>query len=141
MSEDLHVGSTIVIPASDLTWKAVRSGGPGGQNVNKVASKVDLRFDLPTTVALAPDVKARLRRIAKNKLDAEGRIVVTSQLTRDQARNLDDAREKLAELIAEALRKPKKRKATKPSRGAKERRLSEKRQRKERKQSRGKIDW
>lgn len=141
MSEDLHIGETLVIPASDLTWKAVRSGGPGGQNVNKVASKVDLRFDLPGTDALDASVKARLRRIARNRLDAEGRIVVTSQVTRDQARNLDDARDKLAEMIAEALRKPKRRKPTKPSRGAKERRLKAKRQRKETKQSRGKIDW
>jgi ribosome-associated protein len=141
VSEDLHVGAKLVIPASDLSWKAVRSGGPGGQNVNKVASKVDLRFDLPGTSALGSDVKARLRRIARNKLDAEGRIVVTSQVTRDQARNLDDAREKLAEMIAEALRKPKRRKPTKPSRGAKERRLKEKRVRKERKQGRGRVDW
>ena len=130
-----------MIPAADLSWKAVRSGGPGGQNVNKVASKVELRFDLPGTTALGADVKARLRRIARNRLDADGLILVTSQLTRDQARNLEDARGKLADMIVEALHKPKKRKPTKPSRGAKERRLAEKRQRKEKKQSRGKIDW
>lgn len=141
MSEDLVITDALRIPAADLAWKAVRSGGPGGQNVNKVASKVDLRFDLRGTDALDGAVKARLRRIAKNRLDADGRIVITSQTTRDQARNLDDARAKLADMIREALRPPKRRKATKPSRGAKERRLTEKRERKEKKQRRAKLDW
>lgn len=141
MSEDLVVEGKVRIPASDLSWKAVRSGGPGGQNVNKVASKVDLRFDLAGTTALTDTVRARLRRLAKNRLDAEGRILITSQVTRDQARNLDDARQKLADLVREALRPPKKRKRTRPTRGAKERRLKEKKQVKEKKQGRGKVSW
>lgn len=141
MSDDLTIDGKVRIPAAELSWKAVRSGGPGGQNVNKVASKVDLRFDLPASTALGSAVKARLRRLARNRLDAEGRLVVTSQATRDQARNLEDARRKLAELIREALRPPKRRKKTRPSRAAKERRLKEKKKRKERKQQRGKVDW
>ena len=134
--DDLRVSRRVVVPASDLDWSAVRASGPGGQNVNKVASKVDLRFDLEKTNALSIDVKTRLRAIAKGRIDKEGRIVITSQVTRDQPRNLEDAREKLAALIARALVAPKKRKATKPSRGAKERRLGEKRRTSEKKEGR-----
>ena len=138
--EDLSI-PPITIPAADLTWFAVRSGGPGGQNVNKVASKVDLRFDLDGTTALRPEVKARLRRIAQGRLDKDGRVQIISSVTRDQSRNLEDARQRLAAMIRQALVRPKHRRATKPSRGAKERRLKEKKRRSERKQSRGKVDY
>lgn len=124
---DLRIDARVVIPAADLSWSAARSSGPGGQNVNRVASKVDLRFDLDGTVALTPPVKERLRRLAATRLDRDGRLVITSQLTRDQRRNLEDARQKLAALIRRALTPPRKRKPTKPSRGAQERRLKEKR--------------
>ncbi len=134
--DDLRIDRRVVIPAVDLSWTAVRSSGPGGQNVNKVASKVDLRFDLDGTTALSPEAKQRLRRMAAARLDKDGRLVVTSQATRDQSRNLEDAREKLAALILRALAVPKKRKATKPSKGAKERRLKEKRARSEKKERR-----
>ena len=130
-----------MIPSADLSWSAATSSGPGGQNVNKVATKVDLRFDLEGTTALRAEVKGRLRRTAANRLDKEGRIQITSQATRDQSRNLEDAREKLAALIRSALHPPKKRKKTRPSRGAKERRLKAKKQRSERKQSRKSVDW
>jgi ribosome-associated protein len=127
MTSPLYVDPRVTLPAGELTWTAVRSGGPGGQNVNKVSSKVELRFDLPGTRALGPEVKARLRVIAAHKLDAEGRILLTSQRTRDQVKNLADAREKLAELVRRALFVPKTRRPTKPSRGSKERRLEAKR--------------
>lgn len=134
--DDLVVRPGLVIPARDLSWSAARASGPGGQNVNKVSSKVDLRFDLEGTDALAPEVRARVRARARGRLDADGRVVIVSQATRDQKRNLEDARERLAELIRAALVVPKPRKKTKPSRGAQERRLGEKKRRAETKRAR-----
>jgi ribosome-associated protein len=133
---DLFVAPGVILPGSDLSWTAVRSGGPGGQNVNKVASKVELRFDLPGTDALSPDVKARLRRLAAGRLDADGRILIVSQVTRAQPQNLEDARERLAALVRAALRPPKRRRKTRPTRASKERRLGEKRKHSEKKRTR-----
>src|SRR5688500_9655041 len=132
----LRIDDRITLPAADLSWTASRAGGPGGQNVNKVASKVDLRFDLEGTRALAPDVKARLRAIAGTRLDSEGRVLITSQVTRDQARNLADATAKLREMILRALHPPKPRRKTKPSRGQREQRLRDKKSHSQKKQSR-----
>ena len=106
MSDDLQVTTSVIIPASELEWTAVRSSGPGGQNVNKLNTKIDLRFDLPATQALHAPAKARLRRLAAGRLDAEGRVVIISQATRNQQRNLEDARQRLAALIRIALRPP-----------------------------------
>ncbi len=127
MSAPLVVDEKITLPESDLSWTATRSSGPGGQNVNKVSSRVELRFDLEGTNVLSELVKARLRVLARGLLDAEGRILVKSEKTRDQHRNLEDARDKLRLLVAQALVVPKRRRATKPSRAAKARRLSDKR--------------
>ena len=132
----LAVRDGVVIPPTDFTWEAVRAGGPGGQNVNKVASKVELRFDLAGSRALADDVKERLRALARNRLDAEGRLVVTSQRTRDQSRNLDDALEKVRALVLRALEPPKPRKPTRTPHGVKLRRLANKKHVAEKKQGR-----
>jgi len=138
--EGLRIGEQVVIPEEDLSWTAVRSSGPGGQNVNKVSSKVELRFDLAHTTALPEEAKARLRLLAGRRLDKEGRLVVVSQATRDQQRNLEDARAKLSALVLASLQEPKPRRATCPSRRAQRRRLEDKRRQGEKKRARGKAE-
>ncbi len=136
MSEPLVVNDRITIPAGDLTFTATRSSGPGGQNVNKVSSRVELRFDLEGTLALAAPTKTRLRTIAKSYLDGEGRIFIRSERTRDRLQNLADAREKLRLMIVEALVVPKKRRATKPTYGSTQRRLDGKSRHSDKKRAR-----
>ncbi len=129
VSEPIVVTETVRVPARALTMRAARSSGPGGQNVNKVASKIDLRVDLGAIEGLSDRARGRLRALAVNRLDAEGRLVVTSQESRDQARNLEIAREKVRRLLTAALREPRVRRSTRPSAGAKERRLEGKKRR------------
>ncbi len=124
-----HGGQSVVVGSAALSMRAVRSSGPGGQNVNKVSSKVELRVDLALVTGLDAGARARLRALCANDLDADGRLLVVSQRTRDQARNLDDAREKVRTLIERALVRPRTRRPTRPGKGAVERRLSDKRHR------------
>jgi ribosome-associated protein len=138
-NKDLVIDERVTIPGSDLSWSASRSSGPGGQNVNKVATKVTLRFDLRGTDALSRSQKSRLRRLAGRRLDAEGGVLVTAQAERSQRQNLARARDGLRRLIVKALPTPKRRVATKPTRAAKRRRLEDKRQRSQRKRSRAKV--
>jgi ribosome-associated protein len=139
--QDLDIDGRVVIPGDALSWTSVRSSGPGGQNVNKVATKVVLELDLDRVDVLSAAQKKRLRQLAGNRINAEGRLIVTSQETRNRVRNLEDARAKLAALIRQCLKPPKKRRPTKPSRRAKQRRLSNKRKRSEKKRLRGKVDY
>lgn len=129
----------ITISARDLQWTAVRSPGPGGQNVNKVATKIDLRLDVEACEALTPAVKQRLRALPGARFDAEGRLLVTSSATRNQIRNLDDARDKLAALVRAAAFVPKRRRKTRPSAASKRRRLDAKRSRASTKAGRGRV--
>jgi ribosome-associated protein len=136
MSEDLLIRSGVAIPARDLSFRALRASGPGGQNVNKVSSKVELSFDLNANTSLRPEVKARLRRQNPSRLSSDGALVITCQTTRSQQQNLEEARGILSALVITALTVPKRRKPTKPSRAAKRRRLDDKRKQSDKKRER-----
>jgi ribosome-associated protein len=120
------VTDVVYVPESAVTMTAVRSSGPGGQNVNKVASKVDMRVDLEAIVGLDEPARQRLIHKVSSRLDADGKLWVTSQKTRDQLKNIADAEEKIRILIAAALVVPKPRKSTRPSKRSVEKRLGEK---------------
>jgi ribosome-associated protein len=137
--EALEIDDRLSISAQRFSFSAVRASGAGGQNVNKVSSKVELHFDLWGCEELTPTVRARLAALCRNRFDAQGRVRIVSQLTRDQGRNLDDARAKLATLIREALTPPKPRRPTKPTRSSQRRRVDEKRHDSRKKQLRGRV--
>jgi ribosome-associated protein len=119
----------ICVPESELVERFVRSSGPGGQNVNKVATAVELRFDLAATRALPEPVKQRLARLAGRRLTKEGVLVIQSDRHRTQEMNRADARARLQELVARAEVAPRKRVRTKPSRSAREERMAAKKRR------------
>jgi ribosome-associated protein len=125
----LTVNDSITIPDDEFDWSYARSGGPGGQNVNKVSSKAVLRWDLRASPSLPTHVKDRLVALNRRRVTTEGELILTSQRYRDQDRNRQDCLEKLAELVREAATLPKPRRATRPTRGSHRRRLAAKRHR------------
>ncbi len=135
----LVIHDQLSIPSRDLSWSAARSSGPGGQNVNKVATKVILRFDVEGTAALTQAQKRRLHKLAGRRLDAEGGILISAQAERSQSQNLERARASLRRLILKALVVPKRRVATKPSKSQKRRRLQDKRRQSEKKKTRAPV--
>ena len=136
----LRITDRIALEDWELTEQFVRASGPGGQNVNKVSTAVELRFEAERSPSLAPPVKTRLRRLAGRRWTQEGAIVLFCDETRSQARNREIVRERLAELIRQALVAPKRRIATKPTRASQRRRVDAKKQRGAVKALRGKIN-
>jgi ribosome-associated protein len=140
VSEAIVVTDTVRVPAHALAVRAVRASGPGGQNVNKVATKIELRVATETIEGLSEAALARLQALTRHRRDAEGRLLVTSQATRNQARNLEDARAKVRALILTALEPPRPRRPTRRPAAARERRLANKKKRAETKRWRAARD-
>ena len=135
----LEVTPSVGIEESELSERFVRASGPGGQNVNKVATAVELRFDVTRSSAISHDVKERLRAIAGSRMSADGVLTIDARRYRTQPQNRADARERLAELVRQALVKPRSRRKTRPTKGSVERRIESKQKRSQTKRARGSV--
>jgi len=137
MSDDgIVVSPTLTIPASELTFRATRAGGPGGQHVNTSSTRIELLWDVTGSTAITEDMRARLLEKLAARLDAAGMVRVVASDRRSQSQNRDAAAERLAKLVRQALVVPRKRRATRPTAASREQRLAEKKRRGERKRDR-----
>lgn len=137
----LEINSNIQIPLSELVLTFSRSGGPGGQNVNKVNSKVTLSWDIKNTKTLPTSVQERFTRQNSTRITNEGLFVIQSEKFRDQKRNIQDCYDKLKDIVIKATYKPKPRIATKPTKGSVDKRIKEKKSRGDTKKNRSKVDY
>ncbi|MBH53722.1 MAG: class I peptide chain release factor [Opitutaceae bacterium] len=135
----MKVFRTVSIPEAEIDYHAIRSQGPGGQNVNKVSSAIQLFFNIPQS-SLREEIKERLLKLKNNRITAEGVIVIKAQSYRSQEKNKEEARHRLAELVRSALKAPKKRRATKQSRASTQKRLDSKKRRSENKNLRRRVN-
>ena len=125
----IEISESIRIDENELTFSFVRSSGPGGQNVNKVATTAQLRFDVENSLSLPPEVKERLRKVAGRRMTEEGILIIQARRYRSQERNRQDVIDRFATLVKRALERPKPRKKTRPSSASRERRLEDKHRR------------
>ena len=138
MSDDIFINDMVTIPASELQFIASRSSGPGGQHVNKTDSRIQVRWNIPTTSALSDFLKRRVMMALSTRLTDDGDLLLASDSNRSQRRNRDDVIQRLAALVREALVPPKPRRKTKPTRASRQRRLDDKKRRSDVKRQRGK---
>jgi len=139
MGSMIRITSQLAIDENEITLQFIRASGPGGQNVNKVSTAVQLRFDVAHSPSLPEDVRTRLMKLAGSRRTNEGELLIEAKRHRTQDRNRQDAIARLVELIRHATEKPKPRIATKPTKASKKRRLETKKQRSETKQARGRV--
>ena len=135
----IQVNDTLEIPEEELTFSASRGGGPGGQHVNKVASRVTLRFDVMHSPTLSDEQRRALMEKLSSRLTRDGVLLLSSHESRSQAANREEVVRRFAQLLREGLHRPRKRRATRPTRGSRERRMESKRRRAGLKRDRGKV--